>query len=412
MMFDAVTTMSEQAKAGKVKALATSGKTRSSVMPNVPTVSEAGVPGYEAVIWLGVMAPKGTPPAIVNRLNAEIAKIVDKPEVRAEWAKQGAVGDDDDARRVRALRRRRHREVGEGDQGLRREGRPVSVAEPPRDVPLPDLVVLSRRRGEGPRRGARTRAFAPTTGAGVAGTFGAVGAIREKFARAATPCDVLILTARDARGALRGDGARSARHDRAARPRRSPASPCAAASRIPRIDDRAALRATFAARRGAVLPRPRARDGRHPLRRRCCASSACGPTSRRGCAPTRRARSRCARSREDRDPGLVGCTQVTEILYTPGVDAGRAAARGVHARDRRMRWRSPPARAPRARAPLRRDAHQRRAGDPAGARRLPAAQGPVRAAPWTAVLAWAASPQAFSSVAAPHARSRRGARTG
>ena len=92
MMFDAVTTMSEQAKAGKVKALATSGKARSSVMPNVPTVSEAGVPGYEAVIWLGLMAPKGTPPAIVNKLNAEVAKIVAKPEVRAEWAKQGAVG--------------------------------------------------------------------------------------------------------------------------------------------------------------------------------------------------------------------------------------------------------------------------------------------------------------------------------
>jgi tripartite-type tricarboxylate transporter receptor subunit TctC len=92
MMLDAVTTMSEQAKAGKVKALATSGKTRSSVMPSVPTISEAGVPGYEAVIWLGLMAPKGTPPAIVNRLNAEVAKIVAKPEVRAEWAKQGAVG--------------------------------------------------------------------------------------------------------------------------------------------------------------------------------------------------------------------------------------------------------------------------------------------------------------------------------
>ncbi len=92
MMFDAVTTMSEQAKAGKVKALATSGKTRSTVMPTVPTVSEAGVPGYEAVIWLGVMAPKGTPPAVVNKLNAEITKIVNRPEVRAEWAKQGAVG--------------------------------------------------------------------------------------------------------------------------------------------------------------------------------------------------------------------------------------------------------------------------------------------------------------------------------
>ena len=91
MMFDAVTTMSEQAKAGKVKALATSGKARSSVMPNTPTVSEAGVPGYEAVIWLGLMAPKNTPPAIVARLNAEVTKIVSRPEVRAEWAKQGAV---------------------------------------------------------------------------------------------------------------------------------------------------------------------------------------------------------------------------------------------------------------------------------------------------------------------------------
>jgi tripartite-type tricarboxylate transporter receptor subunit TctC len=92
MMFDAVTTMSEQAKAGKVKPLATSGKARSSVMPDVPTLSEAGVPGYEAVIWLGVMAPKGTPPAIVSKLNAEIGKIVNRPEVRADWAKQGAVG--------------------------------------------------------------------------------------------------------------------------------------------------------------------------------------------------------------------------------------------------------------------------------------------------------------------------------
>jgi tripartite-type tricarboxylate transporter receptor subunit TctC len=90
MMFDAVTTMNEQAKAGKVRALATSGKTRSAVTPNVPTVAEAGVPGYEAVIWLGVMAPKGTPPAAINRLNAEIAKVVANPDVRAEWARQGA----------------------------------------------------------------------------------------------------------------------------------------------------------------------------------------------------------------------------------------------------------------------------------------------------------------------------------
>ena len=91
MMFDAVTVMNEHVKAGKVRALATSGKVRSNVMPDVPTLSEAGVPGYEAVIWLGLIAPKNTPPAIVNRLNAEVTKIVARPEVQAEWAKQGAV---------------------------------------------------------------------------------------------------------------------------------------------------------------------------------------------------------------------------------------------------------------------------------------------------------------------------------
>jgi len=91
MMFDAVTTMSEFAKAGKVRALATTGKVRSSVLPNVPTMSEAGVPGYEAVIWLGVMVPKGTPPEIVRRLNTEITTIIGRPEVRNEWLRQGAV---------------------------------------------------------------------------------------------------------------------------------------------------------------------------------------------------------------------------------------------------------------------------------------------------------------------------------
>ncbi len=90
MMFDAITTMAPQVRAGKVKALATTGKTRSTVLPDVPTMSEAGVPGYEAVIWLGIMAPKGTPAPIVQRLNTEIRKIVNSPEVKQAWAKQGA----------------------------------------------------------------------------------------------------------------------------------------------------------------------------------------------------------------------------------------------------------------------------------------------------------------------------------
>ena len=90
MMFDAITTMATNAQAGQVRALATTGKQRSPLMPNVPTVAEAGVPGYEATIWLGVMAPAGTPKPIVDKLNAEINKVINRPDVKDAWAKQGA----------------------------------------------------------------------------------------------------------------------------------------------------------------------------------------------------------------------------------------------------------------------------------------------------------------------------------
>jgi tripartite-type tricarboxylate transporter receptor subunit TctC len=89
MMFDAIPTMSEHIKAGKVRALATTGRSRSAVLPDVPTMSEAGVKDYEATIWLGVMAPKGTPASVVNKLNAEIVKITGNPDVRKAWAAQG-----------------------------------------------------------------------------------------------------------------------------------------------------------------------------------------------------------------------------------------------------------------------------------------------------------------------------------
>jgi tripartite-type tricarboxylate transporter receptor subunit TctC len=91
MMFDAITTMAPLVQSGKVRAIATSGKTRSSITPNVPTLNEAGVPGYDAVIWLGMMAPAGTPKAIVDALNADIQKIANAPDVKEIWAKQGAV---------------------------------------------------------------------------------------------------------------------------------------------------------------------------------------------------------------------------------------------------------------------------------------------------------------------------------
>ncbi len=91
MMFDAITTMTTNVTAGQVRALATTGTRRSALTPDVPTVAEAGVPGYEATIWLGVMAPAGTPKPVVDKLNAEINKVIARPDVKDAWAKQGAV---------------------------------------------------------------------------------------------------------------------------------------------------------------------------------------------------------------------------------------------------------------------------------------------------------------------------------
>jgi len=90
MMMDAVPTMAPLAKSGRVRALATTGKKRSAITPDLPTVSEAGVPGYEAPIWLGIMAPAGTPKSVIDKLNAEITKIVQRPDVKKAWNDQGA----------------------------------------------------------------------------------------------------------------------------------------------------------------------------------------------------------------------------------------------------------------------------------------------------------------------------------
>ncbi|HZY19770.1 MAG TPA: tripartite tricarboxylate transporter substrate binding protein [Ramlibacter sp.] len=90
LMFDAVTTMAEQVKAGKVKAIATTGRKRSAVLPDVPTVDESGIAGYDATIWLGLLAPKGTPAAVVARLNEAVSRIASQPDVQQAWAQQGA----------------------------------------------------------------------------------------------------------------------------------------------------------------------------------------------------------------------------------------------------------------------------------------------------------------------------------
>jgi len=91
MTFDAITTMAPNVVAGQVRALGTSASKRSTVLPDVPTIAEAGVPGYESTIWLGIMAPAGTPKPIVDKLNAEINKAINRPDVKAAWDTQGAV---------------------------------------------------------------------------------------------------------------------------------------------------------------------------------------------------------------------------------------------------------------------------------------------------------------------------------
>jgi tripartite-type tricarboxylate transporter receptor subunit TctC len=91
MMLDAITTMAPMAKAGRVRALATSGRTRSTVLPDVPTIDEAGVKGYETTIWIGIMAPTGTPKPVIERLNAEITKVTSRADVKKIWGEQGAV---------------------------------------------------------------------------------------------------------------------------------------------------------------------------------------------------------------------------------------------------------------------------------------------------------------------------------
>jgi tripartite-type tricarboxylate transporter receptor subunit TctC len=89
MMFDNIATMKPNVDAGLVRALGTSGENRSPIVPDVPTIAEAGVPGFTASGWVGIMAPAATPKPIVDLLNREINKILASPEVRETWAMQG-----------------------------------------------------------------------------------------------------------------------------------------------------------------------------------------------------------------------------------------------------------------------------------------------------------------------------------
>jgi tripartite-type tricarboxylate transporter receptor subunit TctC len=90
LLFDSVPTMAHMVNSGMVRALGTSGLKRSPIMPDVPTLDEAGAPGFQATLWVGFMAPAGTPQPIIDKLNKEISTIVQRPEIKAAWEKLGA----------------------------------------------------------------------------------------------------------------------------------------------------------------------------------------------------------------------------------------------------------------------------------------------------------------------------------
>jgi tripartite-type tricarboxylate transporter receptor subunit TctC len=90
MLFDSIPTMAPQVKAGMVRALGTTGTTRSPILPDVPTIAEAGVPGFQFSQWVGFMAPKDTPQPILDLLNRTITGILSRPDLKTAWEQQGA----------------------------------------------------------------------------------------------------------------------------------------------------------------------------------------------------------------------------------------------------------------------------------------------------------------------------------
>jgi len=90
LLFSSLVQTTPHLKSGKLKALGTGGRTRTAILPDVPTIAEAGVPGYEATNWWGIVAPAGTPPAIVAKLQQEIAAVQRSPDVQEQFARQGA----------------------------------------------------------------------------------------------------------------------------------------------------------------------------------------------------------------------------------------------------------------------------------------------------------------------------------
>ena len=88
LMWDALAVVRPQLQAGKIKAVGVTGLRRAAVLPNVPTIAESGLPGYEMIGWHGMLAPSATPRDIVDRLNGTVAKVLAQQDIRELWAAQ------------------------------------------------------------------------------------------------------------------------------------------------------------------------------------------------------------------------------------------------------------------------------------------------------------------------------------
>ena len=103
MAFDGMGTSAPQIKGGKLKALAVTTTTRSFVVPNVPTMQEAGLPGYEVTTWYALWAVKGTPKDVLDRMYAETIKALQSPEMKVIWEAQGATAGGESPEKFAAL---------------------------------------------------------------------------------------------------------------------------------------------------------------------------------------------------------------------------------------------------------------------------------------------------------------------
>ena len=139
MSFASVVTTGPHIRSGKLRALGVGGVKRSVALPDVPTIDEAGVPGYECANWIGFVAPAGTPESIVALLHKELIRAQDSPEMKKLFMTEGAEDGPHEHGRIRRLHRKRNRQMGQGGQTVGHETAIEQV--------LADIQQRARRTG-------------------------------------------------------------------------------------------------------------------------------------------------------------------------------------------------------------------------------------------------------------------------